>query len=283
MHATLRYGWGDSRLRQVFKCVFFGLLIAVVCPVPAWAKIQVLPVDGVLYRDHGITEEGVQSGLELVPVENVTSEILHLETVLPGLHEQDWKVYVIQKRVRLPDYGYVQGVALADRRAAYVCAGPNNAELIPVRRRLKTWVPVAAEVHPLLGNGSIQETNDSIFIYRWEEKEVECAVFTHAAPYRAAAVAAHEIGHLVQFFLLGDAGLTEYMRLRGIVSGSGTWEADPREIFAEDFRWLFGSEDARALPYCVKAPEPGIKEKEWLLRKLYGKGLSVSSALVGRN
>jgi hypothetical protein len=72
-----------------------------------------------------------------------------------------------------------------------------------------------------------------------------------AAPYDAAQVSfllAHEMGHCVHRELLPDsdvAGWTRYRRIRGI-EDTDTYHdwaphADrPREIFAEDFRYLFG-------------------------------------------
>ena len=58
----------------------------------------------------------------------------------------------------------------------------------------------------------------------------------------------HELGHVVQYALMPDAdttGWTRYRRLRGItdesVYNAGAVHADrPHEIFAEDFRALFG-------------------------------------------
>lgn len=43
---------------------------------------------------------------------------------------------------------------------------------------------------------------------------------------------------------------------------------DPEEIFAEDFRWLFGTEKANQVEYRPSCPEPGDRGKTWILEKL---------------
>lgn len=66
------------------------------------------------------------------------------------------------------------------------------------------------------------------------------------------AEVAHEIGHVVQYAKLPDSdseGWTAYRRLRGIedgtrYSGTASHENRPHEIFAEDFRALFGGATA---------------------------------------
>ncbi len=70
------------------------------------------------------------------------------------------------------------------------------------------------------------------------------------------AVVAHEFGHVVQYALApeGSPAWDEYLRLRGLAGGGDAGDgfpddaphADrPREIFAEDFRALLGSDQAR--------------------------------------
>jgi hypothetical protein len=63
----------------------------------------------------------------------------------------------------------------------------------------------------------------------------------------------HELGHVVQYAMMPDAdeaAWTEYRRLRGLCATNNTADASharrPHEIFAEDFRALFGGETANA-------------------------------------
>jgi hypothetical protein len=74
---------------------------------------------------------------------------------------------------------------------------------------------------------------------------------------------AHELGHVVQFALMPDADdrqWSEYRRMRGI-EDAGTFSATsnhanrPHEIFAEDFRALFGGEQAN---YSGSIENPAI-------------------------
>jgi hypothetical protein len=69
-------------------------------------------------------------------------------------------------------------------------------------------------------------------------------------PQHMHMVVAHELGHCVQYKLMPDSDRnlwTRYKELRGI-GNAGVYNAgaphpkQPHEIFAEDFRWLFGGE-----------------------------------------
>ena len=73
-----------------------------------------------------------------------------------------------------------------------------------------------------------------------------------ASQYAVAYTATHELGHTFQHFFLPDEdleGWSEYLTLRGIYGDPAfTSESEhmnrPKEIFAEDFRFLFGGEYA---------------------------------------
>jgi hypothetical protein len=79
----------------------------------------------------------------------------------------------------------------------------------------------------------------------------------------------HELGHLVYF------GMTlkeqnDYMRLRGLSKNATCYSDLPEEVFAEDFRILFGGEGARISTHnntTLKSPTEikGLKE---LIQKL---------------
>jgi hypothetical protein len=66
-------------------------------------------------------------------------------------------------------------------------------------------------------------------------------------------VVTHELGHVVQFVLMPDGDATDWARYRALrgISDAQTYSAGaehanrPHEIFAEDFRFLFGDEAAR--------------------------------------
>lgn len=94
-----------------------------------------------------------------------------------------------------------------------------------------------------------------------------------AAPYLSAYVAAHEIGHLVRFGFLSESDLREYLDLRELEGAERKSRFDdPEELFAEDFRWLFGSEKARQIEYWPSCSKPGERERLWMLEKLREEG-----------
>ncbi len=103
------------------------------------------------------------------------------------------------------------------------------------------------------------------------------AISPGVLPYSASQVemlAAHELGHMVQYALLPDqdaAGWAAYARLRGIddparFNDAAVHANRPHEIFAEDFRVLFGGATARGdgsiENRTIRPPDqvPGLRE-----------------------
>lgn len=68
-------------------------------------------------------------------------------------------------------------------------------------------------------------------------------------------IAVHELGHEIDFKLMNEEKWQEYKRIRGIenteiyFNSSKIYSNRPQEIFAEDFRLIFGGELARRLPH----------------------------------
>jgi|GEM_PF-4526965 len=84
-------------------------------------------------------------------------------------------------------------------------------------------------------------------------------------------LAVHELGHEVDFSLMDKEKWAEYKKLRGISDEeiynnyTEVYENRPQEIFAEDFRLLFGGDAAVAAAHLnseLKNPDqiPGLKE-----------------------
>ncbi|MEW6572397.1 MAG: hypothetical protein AB1374_02020 [Bacillota bacterium] len=85
-----------------------------------------------------------------------------------------------------------------------------------------------------------------------------------AVPCYVAATVSHEVGHLVRFEFFPPDEFQQYLRVRN-------WQCDtdPEELFAEDFRWLFGSELAKDVPFQANGVAlPGEKERKFILRNV---------------
>lgn len=83
-----------------------------------------------------------------------------------------------------------------------------------------------------------------------------------AAPYLTSYAVAHEVGHLTRFQCVSDSRLREYAKLRNAPA------VDPEELFAEDFRMLFGSDLSRRVRYQVVASLPGPDAREFILNAI---------------
>lgn len=80
---------------------------------------------------------------------------------------------------------------------------------------------------------------------------------------KIARLAVHEMGHQIDFQLMNESKWNEYRKIRGLINtttfnnGSATYENRPQEIFAEDFRILFGGESARQAAHLnTNLPNP---------------------------
>jgi hypothetical protein len=84
-------------------------------------------------------------------------------------------------------------------------------------------------------------------------------------------LAVHELGHQIDFQLMNPESWRKYREIRGLTdetvynNRSLSSEKRPQEIFAEDFRLLFGGEEALKVPHLnqeLKNPNlvPGLKE-----------------------
>jgi hypothetical protein len=89
----------------------------------------------------------------------------------------------------------------------------------------------------------------------------ETYIFGVDKPELTQTLISHELGHLVQFEYID---LAEY----GRTTDEDGYYNQPVEIFAEDFRWLFGSPEAKIIPYRSSLEPPGDKEKDFILNKL---------------
>lgn len=87
-------------------------------------------------------------------------------------------------------------------------------------------------------------------------------------------LAVHELGHEVDFSLMNNEKWTEYKKLRGISNEkvynnyTEVYENRPQEIFAEDFRLLFGGDAsviAEHLNSELKSPDQIPELKEFFL------------------
>ncbi len=87
-------------------------------------------------------------------------------------------------------------------------------------------------------------------------------------------LAVHELGHQIDFRLMTDAKWQEYRELRGIEDQNvyndytDVYQNRPQEIFAEDFRLIFGGEKARLTEHLnsdLKSPSEMPELKEFFL------------------
>lgn len=78
---------------------------------------------------------------------------------------------------------------------------------------------------------------------------------------RTHQLAVHELGHQVDFQLMTPQKWTEYMQIRGLNNGefsnySAYHNRRPQEIFADDFRMLFGGEEAKKISHLNRTLPP---------------------------
>lgn len=183
------------------------------------------------------------------PREAVEAEVAWLEARLLRLKGLQGTIY-------LPPYrpGSLGGLAVRQGNemwaAVYSPGGVHETSAGVVVEDVRSTVVLAAYPHPA---GAVEIAGEV------------CAPWPEAA---ARYVTAHEIGHLARWAFVPDWALQEYAAWR-----SAGRAQDPEEIFAEDFRALFGSPAANILrpsdaPVPPLAGSERLRALEWFLKWL---------------
>jgi len=229
-----------------------GLLLAACPALEAAAALLVRegPHPAVPDRRYAVLANAAEG--RPAPREAVEAEIAHLEARLPRLRELRGAVY-------LPPAGPegLGGLAVRDPAGMWAAVYPPGGVFYEtgvgtVTEEVCASVVLAAYPHPA---GAVEVAGTVCL--PWEEA---------AARYAAA----HEVGHLARWAFVPDAALREYAARR---LGRAADLAEAEEVFAEDFRALFGSPEARiAGPKSPPAPPLSgprrLEARAWFLRWL---------------
>jgi hypothetical protein len=199
----------------------------------AATRVSFSELDAVPAIIKGVNPEACAYGrAELPPQDVVAAEVRHLEKNLPAVAALDISVYIVGQRCTMPNFGPLAGCMLPGNKSVYLFSSPRYA--------------------PTMAQGAKSTARAEQF-----------------AKSLAAYTLAHEIGHVVRHLLVSELTLQEYIQFRGLEKVSGSeWACNPEEVFAEDFRWLFGSDRARQIQYLCDCNAPGEKEKNFLLKIL---------------
>lgn len=227
---------GESAKKKVIWTILFLMVVtALSSGTFATARVSLSELERVPAAIGGVRGERAAFGqAEFPPQEVVVAEVRHLEAALPFLSDQEIPVYVVRERCFLPGFGWLAGCTLPGQKAVYLFASPQYRS----------------------------------YTYRVKNGVARPERY---APYLAAYTVAHEFGHILRYELVSEKALQQYLSLRGVTqTKEDEWTSNAEEIFAEDFRWLFGSEKARQVPYLCSARPPGEREKELLLKLLSG-------------
>ena len=228
-------GKGKSKGKVAWVILLVVVLTGICSAGTATARVSFSELNAIPACIGGVVPESCAYGeAELPPAEAVAAEVQHLERTLPVVAALEIPVYTVRQRCSLPGLGMLAGCTLPGENAIYLFASPQY----------------------------------TTYTVRTEKGVARVRRF---APYLAAYTVAHEFGHILRYQLVSDQELREYLKLRGAdKADEGKWSCDPEEIFAEDFRWLFGSENARQVPYLCGVAPPEEKEKAFLLKALAG-------------
>lgn len=129
---------------------------------------------------------------------------------------------------------------------------------------VESKIPFVSDANISIVNQICSENSELIGGYAFGESIYVFATSLESMPQ---CVVSHELGHFVRFKMITDSELTDYFKLRKPKGGSSYFDS-PEELFAEDFRWLFGSENNRKISYGPNYELPGPTEKYWILKKL---------------
>lgn len=215
-------------------------LVMLLVAVPVQARIQVVEIDSIKAE----TEIAWYDQLLHTPRQNVLvptkeiayKEIYSIEENLPALKTVNWTVYVIPK-----EYVVNETIINTDTHET---------------------INQSVSYH-----GFAMSTSPHIYIFASENYNSEADI---------RATIAHEIGHMVHFRLLGEDNLNQYITTKtsGIWYDSSQYIYRSYEVFAEDFRKLFGSPEAQQKVYRPGQvlPQPTEFERLWININIILKG-----------
>lgn len=94
--------------------------------------------------------------------------------------------------------------------------------------------------------------------------------------YGSAARLAHELGHVISKRYLTSNDLDSYAKTRGQQSIQRTWGTDAQneEMFAEDFRNIYGDATAKTDNIGFNYTSPSDTNIQWIKQKLNGKAIN---------
>jgi len=217
----------------LFGSVLVALLFLVPFLPPLFSLFGETPLPSV-----GSVKLSAAPGVLPEAEEAALSELRHLAAALPGIFAKRLHIRLAGPCRHERDGSLVTGFSFPSRGKAVILA-PRGGMLGPV------FFP--------------DPSSGRTLTLRPAESAVPCYV---------AATVAHEVGHLVRFRFLSREEFQQYLQLRG-------WrpDLDPEELFAEDFRWLFGSETGKQIAFQPGgiAP-PGEKERRMILRAIQTSG-----------
>ena len=80
-------------------------------------------------------------------------------------------------------------------------------------------------------------------------------------------ITAHELGHVVQeIYCRGIEDIDFYLKIRHVKStGNTTWVQDWKQLWAEDFRWLFSIDSAHQNSWSMAYPPPNENIRDFMM------------------
>lgn len=178
----------------------------------------------------------------------------------------------VQELESLPD-GAIEG--------KYILKAPNNNDELLSIESVKKEVDFLEKSIPVLKDKNWpiyiikQKLVAGIFEYSGMATKWNSTVYlfadsrmTPSNNYIEENTVTHELGHLVRYNFVSTDDLQKYIELRNADKKYPDINYSPEELFAEDFRWLFGSDNAKGIGYLQLYDFPSSEEKYWISDKL---------------
>lgn len=213
--------------------VFASVLAAVLLIIPL-----ISPLISVFTETHVARFKNVRlsasPGILPEATDAALRELNHLSETLPSIFSKKWHIRLAGPCRQSQDGSLVTGFSFPTRGKAVILA------------------PCGGMLGPVLAP---DPSSGRTLTLRPAEPAVPCYV---------AATVTHEVGHLVRFQFFSPDEFRQYLRMRNWKQG-----IDAEELFAEDFRWLFGSKLAREVAFQVSGVTlPGETSRRLITNKL---------------
>jgi hypothetical protein len=221
-------------------------------------------------------------GLSLLFLLNVSS--LNVSSVYAGDNIRTFSSEVSEKELLVPAgdkillakewYDYEFEVSPVNTAGSFTMRAVDSEEYLQALQEVQFPLEAVGSYKIYFLTYKLKDSSSTLALSFQDGSAVVFGNYSALSEEKLHQLAVHELGHQVGFCLMNDRKWREYRKLRGIDNEkvfndyTEIYQNRPQELFAEDFRLLFGGDKARMAPHLnsdLQSPDQIPELKEFFL------------------